>query len=110
MNIKIEQNLHRLIVVIDGPLDVMSAPAFLNEIGRMVTREVYNLIIDMSRVTLIDTAGTSALVSLLRQVRPAGGVVALTHLSHAADVKLRLRNLDSIFEIYPDSETALMRL
>ena len=110
MNMQIEERLNRLIVSIDGPLDVMSAPTLLTELSQVLTFGAHNLILDMGRVTFIDNAGTSALVSLLRKARGAGRVMALTQLTREVDLKLRLRSLDSVFEIYPDPETALLRL
>ena len=110
MNMKIEERLNRFIIVIEGPLDVMSAPTLLTEISQILAQGAHNIIFDMGRVTFIDNAGTSALVSLLRKARVAGRALALTHLTQEVDLKLRLRSLDSVFDIYPDPETALLRL
>ena len=68
------------------------------------------LVLDLQALRRIDSSGLSALLSVLKAARAAGGDVVLLSPSATVASILRLTRLDQILEAYDDEGTALARL
>lgn len=80
----------RILMVLHGELDAYTAPRLqeaVAELGEVAGRHV---VVDLAGVGFVDSTGLSALVTSLRGVREAGGVVSLREVS---------RQLAKLFEI-----------
>ena len=65
------------------------------------------LVVDLTQVTYVDSAGLAALVSGLKAAREAGGTLDLVGLDGQVLKVLRLTLLDRVIETHSDLETAL---
>ena len=66
-----------------------------------------NIVFDLSGVAFLDSAGVSVLVGLFKHARGRGGRVRFCGLTPGVRSVLELIQLDRIFEIYDDAETAV---
>lgn len=62
-------------------LDMASAPRLGAEVIASLARDERNLVVDLSDVTLVDSAGIGVLLSVDRRVRAAGGELLLANAS-----------------------------
>jgi len=65
------------------------------------------LLLDCAQTGYIDSSGLGALVTIARRVREAGGAIRLAGLNEDLRSLFELTKLDTLFEIFPDSERAL---
>jgi anti-sigma B factor antagonist len=65
-----------VLVTLDGELDIYTVPGFRQDLERFDPAEV-RLVIDLSDVTLLDSSGLGALVSLLNRARAGHGRLGL---------------------------------
>lgn len=69
-------------------------------------REITRLIVDLSRVSFIDSSGVGMLISLFKNIRERGGRMVLTSSSENVNKVLDLTRLDQIMEVYDNIEGA----
>lgn len=101
MNIALEQHDDRVIIRLDGRLDLQAAPEVRQQLEAAAgpTR----LIVDMARVTFVDSSGLGALVSGLKAARREGGELRLAAPGEQARQLLKLTTLDRVFPIEAES-------
>jgi anti-sigma B factor antagonist len=67
----------RTILVLEGTLDVATAPAAAEALARFTKEHGPEVIVDTSRVDFIDSRGVGALIGAAKAARDAGGAVYL---------------------------------
>jgi len=65
------------------------------------------LLFDCASTSYIDSSGLGALVTIARRAREVGGAIRLTGLNEDLQSLFELTKLDTLFEIYPDTDRAL---
>ena len=65
------------------------------------------LVIDLSRLTAMDSMGVGVLVMLAGQLRDAGGALKLAGAQGAVAHTLRVVNIDRLIEVFVDVATAI---
>ena len=76
LSIDWEAHADLVLVRLAGTLDIYTAPAFREQVRRFDPAEV-QLVVDLTGVGLIDSAGLGALVSLFNHAHQGGGDVGL---------------------------------
>jgi anti-anti-sigma factor len=95
------------ILELDGHLIGQSAQDVKTRLKRLVEEGHSRLVVDLTQVSYIDSAGLAALVSGLKTAREAGGALELVGLDGQTLKVFRLTLLDRVFISHPDIETAL---
>ena len=85
------------VLTIEGALDAMSTPELRPVIEEMVAESTERVIVDLSKLRLIDSSGVGAIVSLYKRVRARGGQVAVRGLRDQPLAIFRLLRLDRVF-------------
>lgn len=80
------------------------------EIRPMIEAGRRNVVLNLSRISYIDSAGMGALVGVLKAVREVGGQLRLSGLPAKVKVLLETANLDRVFDVSPDEAAALASL
>ena len=95
------------VVSLSGELDVYSSPALKRDLGVLVARGRGSIIIDLEKVSYIDSAAIGVFTELLRAMRAFGGTVSV--VTRAARVRrlFQLLGLTSVLTIYDDELSAL---
>ena len=65
------------VVVLEGEIDIYSAPEFKEVLVNGIEGGARRVIVDLTKVTLMDSTGLSVLVSGERRLRPRGGSLAV---------------------------------
>ena len=98
------------IVVPEGRIDAISGPKLRVLLRNQTKQGTPFLIIDLRRVTFMDSSGLSALVAALKAVRPLKGAVYLVGPTPQVRMALRMTMMDQIFPVYDTVEDALAAL
>jgi len=104
VNIEVEDLKRVELVRISGRID-SSNVAQLDNILKEIAGRKNNVVLEMSGVDYISSAGLRAMISLLRECKRQKGDVRLAAPSERVSEVLTLAGLDALFMVY-DSDTA----
>ncbi len=106
INISVRE-LNRVdLIEVEGRVDSSTA----GQLGEVLNRQLErgsNLVVDLSKVEYMSSAGLRELVAALKRARTAGGDVRLSAPSERVDEVLRLAGMDAVFQIFADQVTAV---
>ncbi|MBF6331299.1 STAS domain-containing protein [Nocardia transvalensis] len=97
------------VLTVAGEVDLATAPALENAIEATLGGKPAALIIDLSQVTFLASAGMAALVAA-HQRAGASTRIAVVADGPATSRQLKMTNLDQVFALYPTLEEALAAL
>lgn len=93
---------------VSGRLTVGDPVTYLREeIRPLVEAGRKKIILNLSRLTYVDSAGLGALVGLLKTTREVGGQFKLCQLTTKVSALLQTAALDNTFETFPDEPAAV---
>ena len=72
----------------------------------MIAEKPGQLVVDLSRVTYIDSAGLAALIGAKQNVEAYGGKFALAGLQETVRLVLESSQLDQVFQVFPNVDGA----
>lgn len=101
-----EMDGHKILDVV-GEIDVYTAPEFREAVHSIITSGQKHLIINMAKVTYMDSSGFGTLLSATKRLRPMGGTVNLVRCSSSIDRILRITRLNTIFGLYDSVDEAV---
>lgn len=107
MSHSLTQTDDRLLVDLEGQLDIGNRQAFKEAVGEAMAQGVRLVIVDCTRATFIDSSGLGALVSLSKRLRDAGGDLRLCGLNPDLRSLFELTRLDAIFPPFASQDDAL---
>ncbi len=97
-------------VTLDGRLDALEAAPLRAILTDAIIDGQIDIIIDLSNVEFVDSAGLAALVKAMKDARRAGGDVRLVSPKAADAVRVfELTKFDKVFTMGLDVETLLNR-
>jgi anti-sigma B factor antagonist len=73
----------------------------------MIAKKPKRLVVDLSGVSFIDSAGLGAVIEAMHEVEAYGGKFALVDLQETVRSIFKMLRLDQAFSIFPDVDTAL---
>ncbi len=109
MSIDIEEYGSVAVIGISGKLNATTT-AEVQERVLVVAEKTPFVLLDMSRVTYLSSAGLRMLLLLYRQVREHSGALALTGLSEDVRDIMSITGFLDLFTIYDDRSQALEQL
>ena len=95
------------VLPLEGDIDLHVSPAVRESLNAIIKKKPERIVIDLSRVTYIDSAGMAALILAMQEVEAYGGKFILTGLSETIRSIFETSRLDGIFRIFPDVDAAL---
>ena len=95
------------VVELERELDVYSAPQFEEALFQGIAGGAQRIIVDLAKVTFIDSVALGILVSGAKRVRPNEGTLDIVCRDDNITRILEITGLDRIFGIYPTREEAL---
>jgi anti-sigma B factor antagonist len=95
------------VLPLDGEIDLHVSPEVTAVLNGMIAKKPKHLVVDLSRVTYIDSAGLAALIGAMGEVEAYGGKFALACLPETVRSIFEHSRLDQIFQIFPDVDTAM---
>ena len=97
------------IIVFDitGEIDLYNAPEIKEKIKEEMNKNKVNIIINLDKVTYIDSSGIGVLISSLSNLKKVGGALKLINVYASVRKVFELTKLTSFFDIYDSEADAL---
>ena len=95
------------VVDVEGEVDIYSAPQFKEVLLQGIEEGASRIIVDLAKVTFIDSTALGVLVSGAKRVRPQNGTLDIVCADDNITRIFEITGLDRIFGIYPTREEAL---
>ncbi len=95
------------IIPLEGEIDLHVSPRIAVNLNAAVKDKPSNLVVDLSRVSYIDSSGLAVLIEAMQNVDKYGGKFALVGLQENVKPIFEIAKLDQVFRIFPDAEAAL---
>jgi anti-sigma B factor antagonist len=84
-----------------GNVNAANAPLFAAQIGQAVASDATAILVDMSQVESMDSAGLMVLVDCLNRAQQLGKRLSLCSIPATVQIIFELTQLDRVFEILP---------
>ena len=95
------------VLPLEGEIDLHISPNVTASLSTMIEKKPKQLIVDLSRVTYIDSSGLAALIQGMQNAEEYGGKFALAGLQETIRTIFEIARLDQVFQIFPDVDAAL---
>lgn len=82
---------------LDGALDALTAPELRPIFDKLVADKRKRVTVDIGKVTMLDSSGVGAIVSLYKRVKAEGGKVEVVGAKDQPLAVLKLLKLDRVF-------------
>ncbi len=108
MEIKATQYKHCDLVQVTGRVDSATAPAFSEALGRITGDARYRIVLDLSRLDFISSAGLRVLINTQKECKRYNrGELVLASVPSNIQNALDLSGFDELFKSFPDVLTAV---
>jgi len=95
------------VLLLKGEIDLHVFPEITASLGAVIEKKPKHLVVDISGVTYIDSAGLAALILAMQKVEAYGGRFSLAGVQTTVRSIFKMSRLDDVFEIFPDADAAL---
>ena len=97
-----------IVVAFEGELDLASAPALTSELDTaMDDRGIGTIVVDCRGMSFCDSTGLNALLAARLRAEGQGMAFRLAAVPAATNRMFGITGADTVFQLYPDVETAL---
>ncbi|MES2495949.1 MAG: STAS domain-containing protein [Pseudomonadota bacterium] len=93
------------VVVVQGRLDGLAAPALDDRLAGLTTRGT-KLVLDMAGLDYASSAGLRVLLKAAKQTKASKGRFALAAITPTVEKIFEISGFTTIFDIYPDRDQA----
>lgn len=109
MQLKLNTRMERGVTVIDcdGRIVFGEESALLRDTLKKMIVENSQIVLNLGRISYIDSGGLGTLVALYTTAQNAGGAVKLANLTQRVDDLLQVTKLLTVFEVYDSEEKAI---
>lgn len=96
----VSRALEAVVVAIRGELDAYTSPRLRSQLQDLITNQGNRtVVVDLERMTFIDSSGLSALVEALKCIRSRGGELTLANPSRSTLKVFEISGLNRVFTI-----------
>ncbi|MGH8102110.1 MAG: STAS domain-containing protein [Chthoniobacterales bacterium] len=95
------------VIPLEGEIDLHVSPTIAAALTKMLEKKPKRLVVDLSRVSYIDSSGLATLIEAMQNVQEYGGKFALAGLQETVSTIFEIARLDQVFKIYPNVDAAL---
>jgi anti-sigma B factor antagonist len=92
-------NIRSKKIEVRGPVDMTSAPELRDQIKAAVAKKPQVIIINLGKVTHMDSAGVAVLVEGIQWARKEKIILSLQDVSKAAQDVLEVARVDKLFQV-----------
>src|SRR6187397_363474 len=89
------------VLPLKGEIDLHVSPVVTASLTAMIEKKPPRVVIDLSDVTYIDSAGLAALIQAMQKVEAYGGKFMLAGLQETVRSIVEIKRLDQVFQILP---------
>jgi anti-anti-sigma factor len=107
VEIQTQEHKRVVVVTVEGRIDSATAGEFEDVLNGFTQQGKNNIVVDLSEVDFISSAGLRVLVTTRKAVKGSGGDIVFAASSDQVLETLEIAGLDVLFEQFPDRETAI---
>jgi anti-sigma B factor antagonist len=107
LNISVESHKRVELVTVQGRIDSSNANDFDGTLKEIQNKNRHNIVLNLSEVNYMSSAGLRAIVAALRESKKNRGDVRLAAPSERVSEVLALAGLDSMFQVFEDNTAAV---
>lgn len=107
MAVKVDARSGLVVCQVDGEIDINSSPDIKKVFDKLISKKTPKMVINLSKVSYVDSSGLATLVEILKNMRTYGGRMRITNLSSKVRSLFEITKLDRLFEILPEEEEAI---
>src|SRR5205814_8097675 len=104
---KTARERHLNVVQVKGEIDVNDNPPVTAALTEVIEQKPERVVVDLSEVSYIESAGLAALIQAMQKVEGYGGKFMLSGLQETVRSIFEISRLDQVFQIFPDAAAAL---
>src|ERR1044072_7219443 len=95
------------VLPLEGEIDLHVSPRVAESLGTLLRRKPKRLVVDLTRVSYIDSSGLAVLIEGMQNMEAYGAKLVLAGLQETVRPIFDIARLDQVFAIFPDPKTAL---
>jgi anti-sigma B factor antagonist len=95
------------VLPLEGEIDLHVSPGIAQSLRAMIEKKPKQLIVDLARVSYIDSSGVAVFIEGMQNTQEYGGKFALVGLQEAVRSIFEIARLDQVFRIFPTVDAAL---
>jgi anti-sigma B factor antagonist len=95
------------VLQLEGEIDLHVSPEIAESLRTMVAKKPKVLVVDLAKVTYIDSSGLAVLIEGMQNVQDYGGKFALANVQENVKHIFDIARLDQVFQIFPDVDSAV---
>jgi anti-sigma B factor antagonist len=95
------------VLPLEGEIDLHISPDIAASLRAIIQKKPKRLVVDLARVSYIDSSGLAVLIEAMQNVNAYGGKFALAGLGNDVLAIFEIAKLDQVFRIFPDVDSAL---
>jgi anti-sigma B factor antagonist len=95
------------VLPLEGEIDLHVSPRVSASLGAMMESKPPRLVVDLSKVSYIDSSGLAVLIEAMQNVEAYGGKFILAGIQENVKPIFEIARLDQVFIIFPHVDAAL---
>ena len=95
------------VLPLEGEIDLHVSPRVASALGAMIEKKPHRLVVDLAKVTYIDSSGLAVLIEAMQNVEAYGGKFILAGIQDNVKPIFEIARLDQVFIIFPHVDAAL---
>jgi anti-sigma B factor antagonist len=107
MSVKIETKNGLSVCYVEGEIDINTSPNVKKSFDKLIGAKTPKIIVNLSRVTYVDSSGLATLVEILKNMRSYGGKLKLSNMSSKVKSLFEITKLEKLFDIAVSEEEAI---
>lgn len=107
MAVKSESKNGLMICSVSGEIDINTSPEIKKAFDKLIAKKEPKIVINLTKVTYVDSSGLATLVEILKNMRTYGGKMKLAGLTTKVKSLFEITKLDKLFEIAQDENEAI---
>lgn len=107
MDIKQFENEGVVILVVNGEININTSPDLKKHFEKQASRKI---VVDLERVTYVDSSGLATLVEMLKKTKVQGGSLGLAGMPEKIKSLFEITKLDKLFAVFANQQEALTRI
>ena len=107
MSVKVETKNGVIICYAEGEIDINTSPSIKKSFDKLISSRTPKIIVNLTKVTYVDSSGLATLVEILKNMRSYGGKLKLSNMSSKVKSLFEITKLEKLFDIVANEEDAI---
>src|ERR1700752_4545764 len=101
-----ERSSREAVFPLEGEIDLHRSPSVSASLQEIIARKPNRLLIDLSRVSYVDSSAIAVFMEAMQKVEKYGGTFGLIGLQESVRTIFEFAQLHQVFKIFPDLAAA----